>query len=348
MAETSGGDVFARARRRLAALFTVIVIVLVAVSGVLVYVSFRRDLQSAALRDFARGETEQEFVARSLDAFRWRLLAVDGLIVAVVGVAGLLYARSTLRPIRDNVAAQKRFIADASHDLRTPLAVMKTDFEVALRDPALGEDVRPVLRSGLEEVDRMSGMVEDLLTMSRIDAHQEVLQTEHLDLAAIAVEASGKLSGLAAEVGVRLEARVPGHGVQEAGAAGGTAPAGALPQVPAAGDGRHVQRAVANLVRNAVEHSPAGGVVAVEAREAGGRSLVVVSDQGPGIPPEDLAHVFDRFYSADPSRSRERGGSGLGLAIARWAARRMGGDLTAESAPGRGTRMTLSLPAPRP
>ena len=91
-----------------------------------------------------------------------------------MGIGGLLYARSTLRPIRDNVAAQKRFIADASHDLRTPLAVMKTEFEVALRDPAAGDDGAPVLlESGLEEVDRMTAMVDDLLTLSRIDAHQE-------------------------------------------------------------------------------------------------------------------------------------------------------------------------------
>ena len=111
---------------------------------------------------------------------------MDAVIVIVVGVGGLLYARSTLRPIRESVAAQKRFVADASHDLRTPLAIMKAEFEVALRRPDLDETTRPVLVSGLEEVDRMSGMVDDLLTLSRIDAHQEPLAREPLDLVALA------------------------------------------------------------------------------------------------------------------------------------------------------------------
>ena len=321
-------DVFARARLRLAILFAVIVVVLVAVSGVLVYVSFRSDLQLAASGGFSRGETEAEFVTRSLDAFRWRLLALDGAVVLVVGVVGLLYARSTLRPIRDNVAAQKRFIADASHELRTPLAVMQTEFEVTLRDPGLADEVRPVLLSGLEEVARMTAMVDDLLTLSRIDAHQEVVGRERVDLAAIARGTVQKLRPLAAEAGVGLVVV-------------------AEQEVPADGDPRHLQRALANLVRNAVEHAPAGSRVTVTARVEHGSAQVAVADRGPGIPAQDLTHIFDRFYRTDPARSGEYGGSGLGLAIARWALRQMGGDLSAESTVGEGTHMTMSLPTRR-
>jgi len=252
---------------------------------------------------------------------------VDGAIILAVGIGGLLYARSTLRPIRDNVAAQKRFIADASHELRTPLTIMKTDFEVALRDPGLAQDARPVLRSGLEEVDRMTGMVEDLLTLSRIDAHQEQLVDERFDLAALARQTAEKLAGLAAASGVTVNA-------------------GGADTAPAAGDERHTQRALANVLKNALEHSP-GGTVEVQAVVASGLSSVTVTDHGEGIPPGELEHIFDRFYRADPSRSQEHGGLGLGLAIARWALRRMGGDLVAESTVGSGTRMTLTLPTPR-
>jgi signal transduction histidine kinase len=325
-------DVFARARLRLGVLFLIIVVVLVIASSLVIYLSFRSDLQQlAAVRasggDASQTESEADFVNRSLVSFRWRLLALDGAIILVVGIGGLLYARSTLRPIRDNVAAQKRFVADASHDLRTPLAVMKTEFEVALRDPATTGEVRPVLASGLEEVDRMTLMVDDLLTLSRIDAHQEVVARERVDLEVIARETSAKLRPLAVAAGVELD--VVGAG-----------------PAPAVGDPRHLQRALANLLRNAVEHSPRGGLVRVEARADGGSSRLSVADQGPGIAAEDLAHVFDRFYRADPARSGEHGGSGLGLSIARWAVRRMGGDLTAQSAPGSGTRMTITLPAP--
>jgi len=328
VAEPRSPDVFARARFRLALLFAGIVVILVVVSGVITYLNVRSDLQTAARGAFSSGETEQEFVTRSLSSFRWRLLAVDGAIILAVGIGGLLYARSTLRPIRDNVAAQKRFIADASHELRTPLTIMKTDFEVALRDPGLAQDARPVLRSGLEEVDRMTGMVEDLLTLSRIDAHQEQLVDERFDLAALARQTAEKLAGLAAASGVTVNA-------------------GGADTAPAAGDERHTQRALANVLKNALEHSP-GGTVEVQAVVASGLSSVTVTDHGEGIPPGELEHIFDRFYRADPSRSQEHGGLGLGLAIARWALRRMGGDLVAESTVGSGTRMTLTLPTPRP
>jgi two-component system, OmpR family, sensor histidine kinase CiaH len=331
-ADPPARDVFARARLRLGVLFLVIVVVLVVASSLVIYLSFRSDLRQLASSraqgsDSAQAETERELVNRSLVSFRWQLLALDGAIILIVGVGGLLYARSTLRPIRDNVAAQKRFIADASHELRTPLAVMKTEFEVALRDPGLPVEVRPVLSDGLEEVDRMTGMVDDLLTLSRIDAHQEVVGRERVDLAAIARETVDRLRPLAEVAGVALTVEGPSS-------------------APALGDARHLQRAVANLVRNAVEHSPRGGEVRVRTVVEDGRSLVRVADRGPGIPPEQLAHVFDRFYSADPARSRERGGAGLGLAIARWAVHEMGGALEVESSTGRGTTMTLALPAP--
>ncbi|MCX6362802.1 MAG: HAMP domain-containing sensor histidine kinase [Actinobacteria bacterium] len=328
MADPAGPDVFSRARFRLALLFAGIVIILVVASSVITYLNVRSDLQTAARGAFTSGETEQEFVTRSLGTFRWRLLAVDGVVILVVGIGGLLYARSTLRPIRDNVAAQKRFIADASHELRTPLTIMKTDFQVALRDPLLAEEAGPVLRSGLEEVDRMTGMVEDLLTLSRIDAHQEQLADERFDLAALARETAQKLAGVAAARGVTIRA-------------------GGADTAPAAGDERHTQRALANVVKNALEHSLPGGAVEVQAVAAVGTSSVTVTDHGEGIAPGALEHIFDRFYRADPARSQEHGGSGLGLAIARWALRRMGGDLVADSTVGSGTSMTLTLPTPR-
>ena len=334
MSESTRPDVFARARMRLALLFVTLVIVLVVVSSVFMYLTVRSDIQGAARGSFKGGETEQEYVSRRLGSLRWQLVAVDAVIVVLLGVGGLLYARSTLRPIRESVAAQKRFVADASHDLRTPLAIMKADFEVALRDRSLAEEARPVLASGLEEVDRMSAMVEDLLTLSRIDAHTEQVARRPVDLAALAHQTVQALGGLAAASEVRLACEGGGED-REAGVGGG--------EVIAAGDEGHLRRALANVVRNAVEHSPPGSSVAVAARSSGQTAELIVTDHGEGIPPEVLAHVFDRFYRGDPARSQARGGSGLGLAIARWALREMGGDLSIESAPGSGTRVTLTV-----
>ena len=326
MADPASPDVFARARLRLALLFAAIVVVLVVVSSVFMYLTVRADIRAAATRSYGGGETEQEFVTRSLGTLRWQLVAVDAAIVVFIGIGGLLYARSTLRPIRESVAAQKRFVADASHDLRTPLAIMKAEFEVALRQPDLDEDARPVLLSGLEEVDRMSAMVEDLLTLSRIDARQERLAREPLDLVVLARQTVDELGNLAATGGVLLRTDANG-------------------EAPAAGDEGHVRRALRNVVRNAVEHSPSGATVEIAVRRTPRGAEVVVADHGEGMSPDVVAHVFDRFYRGDAARSQERGGSGLGLAIARWALRGMGGDLNVESRVGAGTRMTLTLPA---
>jgi two-component system, OmpR family, sensor histidine kinase CiaH len=326
MADGARPDVFARAQLRLAVLFAAIVVALVVVSSVFMYLTVRSDIRSAASGRFQDSESEQAFVSQSLGSLRWQLVAVDAAIVVIIGVGGLLYARRTLKPIRESVAAQKRFVADASHDLRTPLAIMKAEFEVELRRPDLDETTRPVLISGLEEVDRMSGMVEDLLTLSRIDAHQEPLAREPLDLAALARATVDELRTLAAAGGVELLAE------------GET-------QATATGDEAHVRRALRNVVRNAVEHSPRGAAVTVAVERSADGARVQVTDHGEGMPPEVLDRVFDRFYRADAARSRDRGGSGLGLAIARWAVRGMGGQLTAQSRVGDGTRVTLTLPA---
>ena len=329
MAESGSPDVFARAQMRLALLFAGLVILLVLVSSLFTYLSFSSDLRSAAGHEFPSDDDEQEYVAQSLGALRWQLLAIDAGIVVVIGVGGLLYARRTLHPIRENVAAQKRFIADASHELRTPLAVMRADFEVALRDPTLAPGSRPVLESGLEEVEGMTALVQDLLTLSRIDAHQEQLAGVTLDLEVLTRQTTEKLRSLAAAAGVEL--------VLHAGGA----------PLPAVGDEPHVRRALANVIKNAIEHAPPGSAVEIRARHVAGTAQISVTDHGAGMPPEVQEHVFDRFYRADPSRSRSPGGSGLGLAIAQWALRAMGGDIVVQSAVSAGTRVTLSLPTPR-
>jgi two-component system sensor histidine kinase CiaH len=321
-------DIFARATVRLAALFAGIVVLLVVVSGVIMYISFRSDIRNAVLATPPDGESEQTLINDTIGHFRWQLILIDGLIIVAVGGLGLWYAHRTLRPIRENYAAQRRFIADASHDLRTPLSVMKAELEVALRQNSVEPQTRSVLTSGLEEVDRMSGIVDDLLTLSRIDAHQEELRFADVDLAALTRTTVDSLRPLANLGGVRLTVSAP----QQA--------------LTVRGDAAHLERALRNLVKNGVEAAQRGGRVHVALLQADGEARVTVEDDGPGMTAEDLSRIFERFYRADAARSRERGGSGLGLPIARWAVRSHGGDITARSLPGQGTVMTISLPLP--
>jgi signal transduction histidine kinase len=324
MAERRGADMFRRAQLRLALLFASIVVALLIVSSLFMYLAIRSELRTAAEGHFGEGQSEQEFVTRSLGNLRWQLIAADAIIIVVIGVVGLLYARGTLRPIRENMAAQKRFIADASHELRTPLSVMKAELEVSLRRLPPEAELRPVLVSGLEEVDRMTVMVEDLLTLSRIDAHQEQLAIGPMDLTALARETTSRLGTMASEAGVELLFAADGA-------------------APVSGDPHHVRRALANVVRNAIDHSPRGSGIAVSVRRTADGAQALVVDEGEGIPAEVLAHIFDRFYRADPARSQARGGAGLGLAISRWALREMGGDIAVQSAPGTGTTVTITL-----
>ena len=326
MPEVPPRDVFARATARLAALFAGIVILLLVVSGAIMYISFRSDIRNAVLSTPNPGESDQQRISATVGHLRWQLILIDGIIIVAVGGLGLWYSRRTLAPIRHNYAAQRRFIADASHELRTPLSIMKAEFEVALRGDAVGAEAKPALESGLEEVDRMSGMVEDLLTLSRIDARQEELRFADVDLADLARTTVDSLRPLAEVSGVRLTV---------------TAPTEAL---TVKGDAAHLERALRNLVKNAVEASPPGSEVRIGLSAAGGSAQIAVADDGPGLAAEDIGRIFERFYRADAARSGEHSGSGLGLSIARWAVRRHSGDIKVASTPGRGTVMTISLP----
>ncbi len=318
------GDVFARATLRLAALFAVIVVLLIVVSGVVLYWAVSSDIQRVIASGPVTGESEQDRVNQSVTRLRWQLVIVDGIAIIAVGGVGLWYARRTLRPIRETYAAQKRFVADASHELRTPLAVMQAEFEVALRGREQGAAARPVLESGLEEVGRMSAIVDDLLMLSRIDAHQEELSLTTLDLAALAGAAVDGLRALADQSGVTLA-----FDAQGAPAVNGDAP--------------HLERAVRNVVKNAVEASPRGGTVSVTVEAGRGEARVAVTDPGPGIAPADRERVFERFYRADAARPRA-GGSGLGLAIVRWTVDSHDGDVRVAASEGDGTTVVITLP----
>ena len=203
---------------------------------------------------------------------------------------------------------------------------MKADFELARtgeQDPA---ELRDAVDNGAEEVDRMSAIVADLLMLSRIDAREEHLEPTHTDLDALLRDTVGKLSGLAGlhEVGITYQGD-----------------AGTL-VLPA--DGPRLQRAVLNLCRNAIEHSPGSSEVTLSLQRERDQARVDVTDRGDGMTRDQLTHAFDRFYRADHSRQSTTGNSGLGLPIARWIVEAHRGTLTLASRPGDGTVATIRLP----
>jgi signal transduction histidine kinase len=305
----------------------------------------------------------EQGLRHELAVLRNILLAGGGLLVLLAALAGAVFARETLRPVarasaaahslaeglletrlpvegRDEFgswaqafnemasaletkisalsaaqARERRFTADVAHELRTPLTALVGEASL-LREhlDRMPDQSRRPAELLIEDVGRLRRLVEDLMEISRLDAGAEAVQPEAVDLAA-AVAGVMRARGWDGRVRVDAEKTI------------------------VTTDPRRLERIVSNLVGNALEHG--GDGVAVRVGRDGDRAFVEVADSGPGITPEHLPHLFERFYKADPARSSP--GSGLGLAIAHENARLLGGEIEVRSAPGKGARFTLRL-----
>ena len=233
----------------------------------------------------------------------------------------------TLTRLESSFDQMRRFTADASHELRTPLTAMRSVGEIGLRGKRDASDYREIIGSMLEEVDRLSLLVDRLLTLSRADSGESMLARERVDLSELAAEVTTQLDVLAEEKQQSLTVEASGPSI-------------------CVGDRMVLRQALLNLVDNAIKYSPAGGRISVKvSTSAAGMAVLDVSDTGPGISAELRPRVFDRFYRADRSRSRENGGgTGLGLSIARWAVEVNGGQLTLEASEGSGATFRITLP----
>jgi heavy metal sensor kinase len=226
--------------------------------------------------------------------------------------------------LEQGVDEKRRLIADASHELRTPLAAMRSELDVSLRADELSPEAREVLESAREEVDRMSRTVDNLLTLARVDEGRLELLTTRVDLRE-AIEAGVRhLQPLAAAKRIQLEVDGESRDAQA--------------------DPQRLNQALTNFIENAIKYSQPGGEVHVSAWARDDEVGVTVADNGPGIPADARAHIFDRFYRADRARGRDGGGSGLGLAICREIANAHGGRVWVESEEGKGSAFSLALP----
>jgi signal transduction histidine kinase len=220
-------------------------------------------------------------------------------------------------------SAQRRFVADVSHELRTPLAAMQGNLEVldrgAARDPELLAESLADMR---REVARLIRMANDLLLLAQSESGLQ-LRDEPIELDTLLLEVHRDLRPLAGDIQLRL-----GH----------------EDQIIVRGDRDRIKQALLNLGINALQHTPAGGIVTLGMGLQDDYAVLTVTDTGNGIAPSDLPHIFDRFYRADRSRSRHRGGAGLGLAIVKWVAEAHNGRVEVTSALGAGSQFSLLLP----
>ena len=227
--------------------------------------------------------------------------------------------------LEDSFLSERRFIQDVSHELKTPLTILKGELEVALKKARTAGEYAAILQSNLEETEKMSRLVGALLTLARFDNRDVKLERAPADLGGLMRKAAASLEGVAAKAGVTIA-------VDEADA---------VPRPEA--DAGQLSRLFLNLLENAVKFSPAGGRIKAEIYKEGSSPAARVSDGGPGIPAADLPHIFKRFYRADSSRSSA--GFGLGLAIAKSIADAHGAELRAGNRAAGGAVFTLVFPS---
>ncbi len=242
-------------------------------------------------------------------------------------MAGQLEAAAEKQKELDRL--RRDLVAWAGHDLRTPLASIRLLVE-ALADGVVSdpETSQQYLLQARKQVDTLAALVDDLFQVSQLDAGGLTLHREPASLTDLLSDTIESFSGMAKQRGIRLE---------------GSAVPGIDPVVM---DVQRMGRVLNNLIGNALRHTPPGGLVSIRAERENGFVCVVVQDNGEGIPPEDLAHIFERFYRGDKSRSRATGGSGLGLAIAKGIVEAHGGGIAVQSQPGQGATFTFTVPKP--
>ena len=271
----------------------------------------------------------------------WQSLALTLAGVGVVALAAffvisLFFSRWALRPVERAWEQQRRFVADASHELKTPLTVILANTSILLEHPERSvASESQWIESTQTEAERMQQLVSDLLLLAQLDAGKETQgRTLNGSEAFILLNFSDvveaellQFESVAFERGVQLEGTVE-------------------PQVQVRGDASRLHRLMATLLDNACKYADNGGSVTVTLECAGRAAQLAVHNTGPAIAPDDLPHVFDRFYRADKARTRDEGGYGLGLAIAQEIAEEHGGTISVTSAESTGTTFTVTLPLP--
>jgi two-component system, OmpR family, sensor kinase len=240
---------------------------------------------------------------------------------------------ATLNEMLDRLEASmrsaRRFAADASHELQSPLAAMRGIVENCVRRERSLAEYRAMATDLLAEIERCSLLVRDLRLLALAEARQIAAAPEPVALETVVQECAEIARALAEEKAIRVETRIVDP-----------------PAVP--GSALHLRRVLLNLLENAIRYSPPGAAVRLSVARLGSRALIAVQDEGCGIGPEDLPHIFEPFYRADPARARDTGGTGLGLAIADQIVRAHGGEMTVTSVPSSGSRFTVSLPLAQP
>lgn len=329
---SSKGNFFRHARLQLTAYYTLSIIGLLVIFNIAVYTLFGSsifDTPEEKAVDQALSE-EQRIVEAAQDRYsqgrlRMVLYQVDALTILLVAILSYSLAGKTLAPIESMYRKQKKFIADAAHELRTPLAVMKTGAEVLLRGEATARDYKKLIEESVEEVNLLSHMVDDLLFLAQHDNEKAVVFAE-VDVQQLVKKQITFMQSYALSHSVTLSEHTQD---------------GCLIR----GNAVHLKRLLANLIKNAIDYNRPGGTVIVSLKRNGQHIELEVRDTGMGIVVSHQVHIFDRFYKVDQARTRESSGVGLGLSIVKEIVTTHRGSIIVKSELGIGTVFHITFPA---
>jgi heavy metal sensor kinase len=287
-------------------------IIISACAGYIMTVRSFRPLKeiNRTARAVASGDMSRRLKSRAQDE------EINDLVVAL---------NQMFQALEDSFVAQKHFTADASHELRIPLTILKGEMEVALRNPRSNEEYQHILKHNLSTIERMHRIVDDLLMLARSDAGQLELAQESIDLSLLLQEIGQHHLILYSQKRLNLDIDVED-------------------ELEIIGDEPALGRVMYNLLNNAYKYAPEASTVTLSARATGEQVFIQVQDQGPGIDLEHQQHLFNRFYRSDDARDRNNGGAGLGLAICKRIIDAHGGHIDVVSELGHGASFTIELP----
>ncbi len=300
------------------------------------------DLRGRTVMEALRLHQVQELVNRTLvdgqvQEFELELPGLDGNRSLQVNSAvvlgsdgrqqGLILVCHDLTRLKQLENTRREFVANVSHELRTPLSLIKGYVETLIDGAKDNPEVATKFLQTIEKhADRLTYLIEDLLTISRLESGQIVMNLQRAELREVAEHVLSDLESRADARQVRLENQIPAHAAARA-------------------DAERLQQVLFNLVDNAIKYGRPGGSVVIGAQKNDNKQIELwVRDDGPGIPPEAQTRVFERFYRVDKARSRDAGGTGLGLAIVKHIVQSHGGEVWVESEPGKGAAFFFTLP----
>ena len=317
---------FKKARIKLTFFYVLIIAIGMIIFSVIFYSYSVRDIKHDISRDTGvSAQVRSGIVEHTINELESSIIVADVTILIVLGFLCYVLAGKTLKPIQEALDAQERFSANASHELRTPLAVMKTENEVFLQENHHSQEaVRTLAKSNLEEIDRMTGMVQSLLMLARSKTLEHALNRGDVNLSNLALQTGARLEKINSSKKVSISYSVE-------------------PNVIISGDQKLIEQVFLNVIQNAFTYTNKG-TITVTISHNQENATITISDTGIGIGQKDLSRVTEAFFKADQSRAHAPNSFGLGLSIVREIVSLHLGTFSIESLRDQGTVVTMTLP----